>query len=148
VAVVGGLRWVPAPWPWPLPAAVALALLVLAAARHRRWPLLLAGLTVLLVAADAAHTAGGWAAATPGRAAFPLLLAVLGVAIVSGPGGLSSVTRSQLAVALPDLLARGLLAVIIGLGTGLALAALLRVRSLPPVTYRRWSSTQAPSRPR
>jgi hypothetical protein len=162
VAVVGDLRWVPPPWPWPLPAAAALALLSLVAARHRRWPPLLAGLTALLVAADVAHTAGGWAATTgslhdklggsavsvaawlaglaaiwrlvgrdPGRAVLPLLLAALGVAMVSGLGRLSSVTRSQLAVALPDPLARGLLAVSIGLGIGLAVAALLRVRSLP-----------------
>jgi len=162
VAVVGDLRWVPAPWPWPLPAAAALALLALVAARHRRWPLLLAGLTALLVAADVAHSAGGWAATTgslhdrlggsvvsvaawlaglaavrrllgpePGRAVLPLLLAALTVATVSGLGRLPSVTRSQLSVALPDPLARGLLAVSIGLGVGLAVAALLRVRSLP-----------------
>jgi hypothetical protein len=162
VAVVGDLRWVPAPGPWPLATAVALAVVVLAASRHRRWPPLLAGLTALLLAADSAYTTGSWAATgagltamlggsvvslaawlaglvaiwrllgrDPTRAVLPLLLTALLVTVVSGLGNLSALRHSQLIVALPDPLARGLLAVTIGLGIGLAVAALLRVRMLP-----------------
>jgi hypothetical protein len=162
VAVVGDLRWVPGPGPWPLATAVALAVVVLAASRHRRWPPLLAGLTALLIAADAAYTTGSWAATgdspaallaggvvslaawlaglvaiwrllghDPARAVLSLLLAALLVTIVSGLGNLSALRHSQLIVALPDPLARGLLAVTIGLGIGLAVAAGLRVRMLP-----------------
>ncbi len=61
VRVTGDLRWVPGPSPWPwLAVAVGWLLLVLAVARHRRWPLLLAVLTGLLIAVDVAHTAGIW----------------------------------------------------------------------------------------
>lgn len=162
VAVVGDVRWVPAPGPWPLGTAAALAVVVLAASRHRRWPPLLAGLTALLVAADVGYTTGSWAATgvspaalpaggvvslaawlaglvaiwrllgrDPARAVLSLLLAALLVTVVSGLGNLSALRHSQLIVALPDPVARGLLAITIGLGIGLAVAALLQVRMLP-----------------
>jgi len=62
VRVTGDLRWVPGPTPWPWVAvAIGCLLGVLAAARHRRWPQLLAGLTGLLIVIDIVHTAGIWA---------------------------------------------------------------------------------------
>jgi phage tail protein X len=61
VRVSGDLRWVPGPSPWPwLATAVAWLLVVLLAARHRRWPQLLAVLTGLLIAVDVVHTVGIW----------------------------------------------------------------------------------------
>ena len=53
------------------------------------------------------------------------------MADVGGIGDLGSLYRSQLAVALPDLLTRTLVATTLGLGVGLVISGLLLARSRP-----------------
>jgi len=167
VRVTGDLRWVPGPSPWPwLALAVGCLVLALAATLSRRWPLLLAALTGLLIVVDVAHTAGIWAGTSastaskafgslvsvagwvagavairrllgrhPRRAGPYLLLAGVLMADVGGIGDLQSLSRSQLAVALPDTVTRALVAATLGLGVGLAVSAVRqtqRPRRRPP----------------
>ena len=77
VRVTGDLRWLPGPSPWPWVAvAIGCLLGVLAAARHRRWPQLLAGLTGLLILIDVVHTVGifaGTSASVASKAASSYL---------------------------------------------------------------------------
>jgi hypothetical protein len=65
MVVRGDVTWVPgpSPWPWALAAAALLAAALAAAGGYRR-PRVLAGVALLAVAADVAHTAGALLAST------------------------------------------------------------------------------------
>jgi hypothetical protein len=100
VRVTGDVRWVPgpSPWPWIVAAAVGCLLAVLAVRR--------------LLGPD------------PERAGVHLLLTAIILVMVGGLGDMGSLSRSQLAVALPAPLTRALIAATLGLGAGLAIVGL------------------------
>jgi hypothetical protein len=151
----------PNPWPWLAIAVAWLLLVVVASRQRRWPQLLavLMGLLIAVdvvhtvgiwtgssasAGAKAYASLSSWAGWVlgglavyrllgphPRRASIYLLLGAVLMADVGGIGDLGSLYRSQLAVALPDLLTRALVATTLGLGVGLAISGLRLARPRP-----------------
>jgi hypothetical protein len=151
----------PSPWPWLATAIAWLLLVLVAANQRRWPQLLvvLTGLLIAVdvvhtvgiwrgtsasAGSEAAASLGSWAGwilgalaihrllgRHPRRAGIYLVMGGVLMADVGGFGDLGSLYRSQLAVALPDPVARALVAATLGLGVGLAVSGFRLARPRP-----------------
>jgi hypothetical protein len=125
---------------WPLLLALGLGLLILVDVIHTigTWADLRSSLVQKV--SGSAITTAGWVVGVlaiwqlvKGRLSsglFYLLFSASLIAVVGGLGDLATLGRSQLVGVLPDALTRAAVAVKAGLGLGLVLAALVRMRQM------------------